>query len=38
MGRLDTAEKEISELENITLEVIKSKAQSNKILRIIPRE
>ena len=38
MGRLDAAEKEISEFKNIALEVIKSEAQSNKILRIIPRE
>lgn len=37
MPRSDTADKEISELENITLEVIKSEAQINKMLRIIPR-
>lgn len=37
-GRLDTAEKKIITFENMTLEIIKSKAHSNKMLRKIPRE
>lgn len=38
VGRSDTTEKKISKFKNITLDMIKSEVQSNKMLRTIPRE